>query len=372
MILGFDAKRLFHNTSGLGNYSRTLLRDLSTHHPENTYHLFSPSISHHPWSRPFLISPFQTHYPARKTWWWRSFSLPSSFPAELQLYHGLSHELPFTIDRSNVKKVVTIHDLIYRHFPQDFPLPDRITYERKVQYALKNADQIVAISEHTRQDILTHFPVSPERIRVIHQSVLPIFRNTPSTEAVAAMRSQYQLPEIYLLYVGALSHRKNALLVLQALHVNRKLDIPLVIVGKGKQYERKCREYANTHGLQGQVIWLGHIAPDQVPLIMKGASAVIYPSLYEGFGLPVLESIVLDVPVITTRESSLPEAGGELAHYVSGRDPGELAEATLYALNAKPDPDYDEQKRKHLARFDPAGVADQWNHLYRQVIDDNY
>ncbi|HPG08189.1 MAG TPA: glycosyltransferase family 1 protein [Saprospiraceae bacterium] len=370
MILGFDAKRLFHNTSGLGNYSRTLLRDLSVYHPENSYHLFTPSMANHQWVQPFLQPPFQSHYPERKTWWWRSFTLTSSFPPDLQVYHGLSHELPFTIHQSSIKKIVTIHDLIYRHFPQDFPLPDRITYERKIQYALKTADYVVAISEHTRQDVLAHFPVSPDRVRVIHQSVLPLFRDAPSPDLVAKARRHYQLPEMYLLYVGALSHRKNALLMLQALSANRNLDIPMVIVGKGKHYEHKCRKYVSDHKLDNRVIWLGHVAPDQVPLLMKGASAVIYPSLYEGFGLPVLESIMLDVPVVTTRESALTEAGGDLAYYISGRDPGELAEVTLKAVSSNRTKDYNERKLRHLAQFDAAKVAGQWSHLYQQVIDD--
>lgn len=370
MILGFDAKRLFHNTSGLGNYSRTLLQDLSTYYPENIYHLFTPSGANHPWLTGFLQSPFKVHIPANKTWWWRSWSLPNNFPVDMQLYHGLSHELPFTIHQTKVKRIVTIHDLIYRHFPQDFPRPDRIVYEQKIRYALKNADQVVAISEHTRRDLLNHFDVQADRIRVIYQAAHPLFRQTPSTDSIQTAKTKYNLPDHYLLYAGAISHRKNALLALQALQTHRHLDIPLVIVGRGKHYEQKCRQYVVDHRMQKQVIWLGHIPPDQVPALMKGAEAVIYPSLYEGFGLPVLESILLDIPVITTRESSLPEAGGELAHYVGGRDAGELAQMIEAVLQTKDSGDRNEQREKHLAQFNPAVLALQWNDLYQQVIED--
>ena len=369
MILGYDAKRLFHNTSGLGNYSRTLLQDLRQNYPENKYHLFTPSLSKQPWTNAFLNEPFRVHKPEVKIWWWRSWSLPGSFPAGLQLYHGLSHELPFTIHRSGVRSIVTIHDLIYRHFPQDFPKPDRIVYEQKIRYALQRAHHVVAISNHTLNDIQSHYHLSPDRISVIYQAVHPLFRQMPPQKSLDATKKRFGLPENYLLYVGAISHRKNLLLVLQALHADRRLDVPLVVIGKGKHYEQKCRQYVEANGLGKQVIWLGHVAPDQIPSLVKGASVVIYPSLYEGFGLPVLESIMLDVPVITTSESSLPEAGGQLAHYIRGRDPAELAERLHVVLGNQKVTD-SLARKEHLSRFDPVSISRQWQDLYRKVIDD--
>src|SRR5690554_1867127 len=189
MKIGFDAKRAFLNSSGLGNYSRNTLNALRTYFPDNRYVLFTPEVNRKlfPESRHFSVVAPQNQVFRKLSAIWRSFFLVSlARRHRIHLFHGLSNELPQVIGKSEVPSVVTIHDVVFMRYPEFYKPVDRKIYFKKVKHACKAATRIIAISQQTKQDLVTFFNVSPERIEILYQPIDPIFFNRTDTSDVRA------------------------------------------------------------------------------------------------------------------------------------------------------------------------------------------
>lgn len=326
-IIGFDAKRAFNNQRGLGNYSRETIRILSTHYPDNQFFLFTPKVNlniHFP-----LPENAQLRMPQGLQKWspslWRTFSLASEAQkCHLDLFHGLSHELPVGIQKRNIPTVVTIHDLIFLKFPQLYPAFDRRMYKRKYLYSCEIADIIIAVSQQTKRDLVELAGVPEQKVEVVYQGCSPIFQQPIPEDRVGELRQKYGLPQQYVLSVGALEERKNHILILQAL-AQHPIDIPLVIVGNETSYTPVLYQYIAEHHLESQVKILTGVPFSDFPALYRGASVFVYPSLFEGFGIPVLEALTSHVPVIAATGSCLEESGGPHSCYVAPDAPDELA-----------------------------------------------
>ncbi len=375
MQIGFDAKRLLNNRSGLGNYSRTLIQDLLEYTEDITCHLFTPKIGIDSSTCNFIRANAKTRIitPTRLKSIWRTMMMAQDFPPEMDIYHGLSHELPMGIHRKSIKSVVTIHDLIYLRYPADFPWIDRTIYHAKVQYSCLNADRIVAISEHTKKDIIDLFGISEERISVIYQTIDNMYKQQFTLPELQGFRKSHGLPESFILYVGALSSRKNALTLLKAYNqIPRNLQIPLLMVGSGKKYAKICYNYVSKNQLEDHIFWMGEWEASTLPKLYANAKFVVYPSYYEGFGLPVLEALWQHRPVLTSNRSSLPEAGGTLATYLDPDDVNGWTEALIEHIQSMGSDSLTSQNHDlnvHLQQFDSKHIVDQWVSLYREVLE---
>lgn len=327
MNIGFDAKRLFCNRTGLGNYSRTLVHNILRYAPkQHNYQLYTPSIR----LEPALVAPFTANdapwdiHQAGRTpnGWWRSVGLSALLQQhDIQLYHGLSHELPLGLAKRGIKTVVTMHDLIFKRYPQWYPWWDRQFYDLKWRYSCRHADLILAISKQTKADLIHYYQVPPERIRVLYQACQPSYYNRRRLP-FEPVQQRYQLPEQFLLFVGTLEPRKNLRLLLEAYaYLPDGQQLPLVVVGRGRR-PRWRAQYPK------QVYWLEDVT-DTVTLqtLYQAAQALVYPSHYEGFGLPIVEALLSETPVIAARSSALPEAGGPHTLYVDPNDPVDCAAA---------------------------------------------
>ncbi len=373
MKIGFDAKRAFFNHRGLGNYSRTLIRSLQALMPEHAYHLYSPKS---PSKSDLFSTDLPTTYPTQWPWtklhsYWRSYRIHKQFEADgIDLYHGLSHELPAHIHQAGVKSVVTMHDLIFKRYPHLYQPLDRVIYARKVAHACRRADQIVAISEQTKQDLMEFMGVPAERISVIYQSCDPIFYDKKSPQTLHAVQQQYHLPTDYLLYVGAITPRKNLLTLLQALHqLSPTLQPPLVVVGQGKDYLAQAKTFIQTHHLEKQVHFISLISSADLPAIYQQAAALVYPSHFEGFGIPILEALHSGTSVITSRGSCFAEVGGDAAQYVDPNAPAKLAAVIQRVLE---DSDLraamTQQGLLQAEQFKPEAIVGQWKELYEGIM----
>lgn len=332
MKIGFDAKRLFCNFTGLGNYSRTLVNDLANYYPDNEYHLYTPEIRTSPVTAPFIDNPpiynHSTHAKLKSLW--RSYSIVADMKQDtIDLYHGLSNEVPVNIHKSGIKSVVTIHDLIFKIYPKTFSLSEQVIYDLKFRYSCKYADRIIAISESTKNDIVRFYNIDPDKIEVIYQACNPLFYTLRTDEENEAVMRQYGLPKDYLLYVGSVEARKNLKVVIEAYeHLSDQLRIPLVVIGRGGKYKREVAVMIAEKKLDHLVIWLDKLDDNQqVQSIYQCARALIYPSFYEGFGLPVAEALLSKTPVITAYTSSLMEAGGHDSIYIDPNNPESVANA---------------------------------------------
>ena len=309
MVIGFDAKRLFNNFTGLGNYSRTLLANLNRYHPGNSLLLYTPKIRSHPALVKFTDPPYTIRSPKIPLPLWRSFFVKEMVAADkLQIYHGLSHELPFDL-ANKVAQVVTVHDLIFKRYPSYYNPVDRRIYEVKLKHSLERADAVVAISKQTRADLLHFYPGIPEnKIRLVYQSCDPLYYEAEAPPEKPDAIKPFELPSEYFLYVGSLSARKNLPNLIQALSIlPPDLKLPLVIVGGGKELGAL---QARARKLKVLVFHVKVRDNEALKYVYSKAAAVAYPSVYEGFGLPVVEAMLCKVPVVTSNISSLPEAGG--------------------------------------------------------------
>ena len=323
--IGFDAKRAFKNATGLGNYSRNLLHALSKYYPQNRYHLYTPDTGHglfQPLPDAYTIHTPHTVADRLVPSFWRSARLGKYIKqAGLDVYHGLSHELPRDIHTSGVKTVVTMHDLIYLRYPELYPWWDRKIYDRKFRFAVRSADRIMAISQQTRQDLIDILDTPEEKITVVYQSCAPEFFNAPVEHNLKEIRRKYGLPERYVLYVGSFTRRKQVLNLCRAFdRILEKIpDVHLVLLGNGGEQLPKIKDYVTTEKADHK--HLIRAAPNvDLPAIYQMAELFVYPSLFEGFGIPIIEALASGVPVITTEGGCFPEAGGLETAYVSGGD----------------------------------------------------
>ncbi|HMQ45911.1 MAG TPA: glycosyltransferase family 1 protein [Saprospiraceae bacterium] len=372
--IGYDAKRLFNNFTGLGNYSRTLLANLAEYDPENAYFLYTPRITKNEETHFFFNSAlFNVQRPRYKQLgtWWRSSGVNSDLVKHrINLYHGLSNEIPFGIKKTGIKSLVTVHDLIFKRFPDYYPWLDRQLYDYKCQYACQYADHIVAISESTKRDIIEFYQVPPEKITVIYQSCHERYMQEKAQKTLDALIRRYHLPEDYLLSVGSITERKNLLNIIKAMEIlPATVRLPLVVVGKGSgRYLEQVNSYLGSSGLSDQVYFIDVLFED-LPALYQNASIFIYPSQFEGFGIPILEAMFSEIPVITSNVSSLPEAAGPGGYLVNPDSPEEIALGIERILG-------DETLREQMVskgleyaqRFRGEPLSKQMLGLYRRVL----
>ncbi len=377
MQIGFDAKRAYHNTTGLGYFSRTLINLLARYYPEHDYFLYNPRPSDKfrpdsPAVHEILPSAFRDKL--FRSAWRSSWVKKDLLKQGIDLYHGLSHELPMGIEKTGIRTVVTMHDLIPERFPEQFKPIDVAIYKKKYRHACRVADHIMAISEQTKQDIIDYYQIPAERITVCYQSVDPAFAQKATEQEKAAVRVRYGLPEKFFLYVGTVIERKNLLNICKAMFLLRgRLDIPLVVVGKGGKYLEQVKDYIRQQNLEKHILFVsetaGYVAQEDFPAIYQMSTAMLYPSFFEGFGIPVLEAHWSSVPVITSNVSCLPEVGGPGAYYVDPNSSEEIAEgmyrtATDGALVQQ----LLQLSDSHIQRFTPEVYVKSVMSIYEKVM----
>ncbi len=366
MKIGLDAKRAFLNYTGLGNYSRNIIRSLLQHYPNNEYFLFTPYIETHDFfeevsnfSNVKIIQPRSKFFHS----YWRSYSITKFIQKlELDVYHGLSNELPYNIKGCKAKKIVTIHDLI--PFKEDVfrnIFEDR-SAKAKMRAASCNSDSIVSISKATKADIIKFLGPDEKKIHVVYQPVL-LEKYDAHKERDNQIKQTYQLPQRFLLQVGTVEYRKNIQIILRALKLIQDTDLHFVVVGKRKRFAKSLIDYAKNSGLADRVHFIDPVDDDILASLYRLSIGVVYPSLYEGFGLPIVEAIHFGKPVLTTHGGSFEEAGGAGAYYCDTNNPQEVAAAIQKMLSS------DNQHmialgQRHIEQFNSKAIADALMEIY--------
>lgn len=303
---------------------------------------------------------------------WRSVGVSKEVKRDgVEVFHGLSHELPYGLPKG-VKSVVTMHDLIVFRFPEFFKPADRVIHRQKMRHACRVADVVVAISEQTKRDLMDFLGVPEEKIRVVYQSCDDIFWRVQGSAGECGgvqdnsmVREKYRLMERYILCVGTLEERKNQLKVVEAMEGLPK-DVGLVFVGRPRgSYGKQVLECANE-----RVRVLTGASFADFPLLYSGAVASVYLSRFEGFGIPVLESMCCDCPVVTSNVSSMPEAGGEAALYSA---PDDVETVASHLLRLCTDEAFRQERiakgRIQRMRFAPERVTQDMLAVYRSLFD---
>lgn len=375
MKIGFDAKRAFANRTGLGNYSRNLIRAFYRIHPENEYILFTTQINTKSFEFPDREAKNITvETPTRNFLksFWRSFQLGKVIAKkQCDIYHGLSAELPFGKKKGGTKYIVTVHDLIYERFPKLYPLIDRKIYRLKTSYACKKADRIIAISEQTKRDLMNFLHISPEKIDVVYQNCDVVFSKKVEDQTKRYMQQKYNLPNEFLLTVGTIEKRKNVGVILRAMNL-LDASISLVIVGKKTPYLEELTKIISENQLEQRVVFLHKVSFHELPALYQMAKIFIYPSIFEGFGIPILEAIHSHLPVIATTGSCLEEVGGKHSLYFS---PGDVQQLEQHIRAVWFHPEIRQKMIRegicHAALFSAENFVEKTQTTYRKAIQES-
>ena len=359
MNIGFDAKRAAQNRTGLGNYSRFVIRILSEKFAGNQYHLYTPKPHRMPYLQeiPTLKHLF-LHFPPQGIWsrlrsLWRVWGITKDIQKDgIHIFHGLSNELPLNIGTPEQRKmkaggkgckyIVTVHDLIFIHTPQYYHWIDRQIYNFKFRRACLCADRIIAVSEYTKQEIMHYYHTPESKIDVVYQGCDPVFSQKIEEGKLQEVKARYQLPDKFVLYVGSIEERKNLMLVAKAMaKLNRRAAIHVVAVGRRTAYVDKIQDFLKAQGIEHLFHFYHQVPYADLPSFYKWASTFAYPSRIEGFGIPLLEAISSGVPAIGCTGSCLEEAGGPNSIYVNPNDAQGMADAILRTCT-------DEDLRQHM------------------------
>jgi glycosyltransferase involved in cell wall biosynthesis len=375
ILIGFDAKRIVRNGTGLGSYARTLVNALS----ENEHlqlNLYAPDEGRDDLRQQIVnrekvkfVYPEGLHFRFQRDLWRTKGVVKQLKEDGVQLYHGLSGELPAGLKAAGIPGVVTIHDLIFLRHPEYYHWWDVEIYRRKFKSTLKEASRIIAISECTKRDILHYGDFPEDKIDVIYQGCSNRFRKPVSEADKNRVKAKYNLSDNFILNVGSIEARKNVLLAVKALGC--LLDsFRMVIVGKHTKYTDEVIAYVKKNGLEDRVQILHGIPDDDLPVIYHLAKVFVYPSRYEGFGIPIIEAIQTGLPVVACTGSCLEEAGGPDCLYVSPDDVEGMANAIKQAIAEKdvrvP------RAQEYIKRFENSNLAAQVIEEYEKTINLNY
>ena len=368
--IAIDARKI--RDFGIGTYVRNLIRELAEIDRESSYFIITGPAGRDALKR--LPENFQLSIQRSPVYSVRELFTLSWHLLRLRadLYHATHYVMPLMLP---CRSVVTIHDIIHLLYPEF--LPNRIAFlyaERMIRRSLQRGDRVVSVSRNTKSDLMSYFKIGGDKIDVVYNGIENDFRKAlPSGDLERWMRN-LGLERPYLLFVGNPKPHKNLDNVVKAYaEALKQNDFPhrLVCVGDRGGLEFKIRQRAEQLGISERILLLGHVAQEALPAIYQGAAAFLYPTLYEGFGLPVVEAMASRVPVITSNTSALKEIAAGYADLVNPLDVGAIAGAIVRVVS---DRDHRQSLRKLGARraedFDWRQAATKTLDIYRRVLGD--
>jgi glycosyltransferase involved in cell wall biosynthesis len=341
--IAIDARKL--RDYGIGTYVRNLLRQLARQDSANEYVVFCRDADWDaidelgPRVRPVVENAGA--YSVREQW-----ALPIDLRREsVDLFHAPHYVLP---PLTRCRSVVTIHDCIHLRFPQYLPNRAGYAYARAQMWtATHKAARVITVSEASKRDILRYFKVPESRIDVIYNAIDDRFWQQPDADEMARVRERYRLDKPFVLYAGNIKPHKNLERLIEAFHLLRQhasmKDVQLLIIGDEISKYATLRRAVHRHKLHKHVRFFGFVSDQALAALYRLAAAFVFPSLYEGFGLPPLEAMASGTPVITSNVSSLPEVVGDAALMIDPYEPEAIADAMHRVLE-------DEALRADLSR----------------------
>lgn len=360
--IGIDARKI--QDFGIGTYVRNLVRSLAAIDSENRYVLLAkPSDKE---SLRDLPANFHVATESSPVYSLRELVALSwhLYRRKLDLYHSTHYVLPAWVES---KVVVTIHDIIHLLYPEFLPSNLAFLYaQRMIRRSLSRGDRIIAVSQNTRSDLMHHFDVDGRKIQVVHNGVEDVFRQPLPPEDLARWLRDLGISQPYILFVGNPKPHKNLDNLVKAYARARRLaqfDAPLICVGHRDGSEFKIRHRAEYLGVGDRVRLLGHVAQEALPAIYQGAALFLYPTLYEGFGLPVIEAMASGVAVITSNTSALKEIAEGYAHLVDPLDIDGMAKAIARCMG-------DSEHRASLAKLGLRRAEDfRWDRAAKKTLE---
>jgi glycosyltransferase involved in cell wall biosynthesis len=361
-----------YRSAGINWYIYHLLQHLAAISDfDFTVFLGEPRAREHFTRVNLVLSRWPTHQPVARIVWEQLIQPFALHQARIDLLHALAFAGPLAI---SIPWVVTIYDMSFIRYPQSFNTANRVYLTWAVRNSLRRANRVIAISESTKRDLVKTFGVAKEKVAVVYCGTDPTFSPAQDRNEIEALRAQRHLPEKMILFVGTIEPRKNVTRLLRAFaRAKRAAHLPhcLVLIGaRGWKYA-EVDAVIEQEGIGGDVIFTGYVPQNELPRWYRAAELFVYPSLYEGFGLPPLEAMACGTPVVTSNASSLPEVTGDAALVVTPDNETALTDAIVRALN-------DHTLREEMitrglmqaAKFSWARAAGETVDVYRAVLDE--
>ncbi len=332
MRIGFDSTPLLYTRSGVGTYVAQLLRHLPATHPQWEYILYSNK------PLPVLdmvgLTPVPHYFPTSR-WVWEQFHLPRIITQSgADLCHFMNNSAPWA---TRLPYVLTIHDASLFLFQQYHPRSRLLALRLLLPQAARRAEVVITVSHASRQELIDVLQLPPEKVRVVHNAVSCEFQPLRDEEKRTQLRQKHQLPAQFVLYVGTIEPRKNLLRLIAAFGQTQKMhpDCHLVLAGpKGWLMNGDVEKEIKAAELVGKVHYLGFVPPEDLPGIYSLATLFAFPSLHEGFGLPILEAMACGTPVLTSNRSAMPEVSGTAAYLVDPESITAIAEGLHLLLQS--------------------------------------
>jgi glycosyltransferase involved in cell wall biosynthesis len=331
--IAIDARK--YHDYGIGTYVRNLLRQLARQDTVNEYVVFCRANDCDTIEElgPTFRAVIETAAPYSVS---EQFAIPMDLRREaVDLFHAPHYVLP---PLTPCTSVVTIHDCIHLRFPQYLPSKIGYAYARAQMWtATHRAARVITVSEASKRDILRYFRVPESRIDVIYNAIDDRFWQEPPADEVARVRERYRLTDPFVLYAGNIKPHKNLERLIEAFHLLRQnspelKDVQLLIIGDEISKYATLRRAVHRHKLHKHVRFFGFVSDQTLAALYRLADVFVFPSLYEGFGLPPLEAMASGTPVITSNVSSLPEVVGDAALMIDPYEPQAIADAMLRVL----------------------------------------
>jgi glycosyltransferase involved in cell wall biosynthesis len=380
MKIGIDISRSIEDATGVGYYAKNLVHALADIDSVNEYIMYSTFFDCFPakWKDAKIPSNsnFNLHQRNLPSWYIRKAWQDAGHREHLFRGVDIVHSTAFTMPPvSGPKVIVTIHDLSFLVFPQHHTDANYQFVNRNVHMASRRADHIIADSESTRNDIKRFLHVPDEKISVVHLAAKKIFCEKRSSANIAGVRSLYGINKPYLLAVGSIEPRKNlalSLIAFKALIEITGAGYQFVIAGGAGWKNEAFYSLLKRLDINEHLVFTGYVAEKDLPALYQGADVFVYPSVYEGFGLPVLEAMASGVPVITSNTSSLPEVAGNAALLVNPLEAVEIFEAMETLLTR---PELREELKtkgfKQSRKFSWEMTARKTFEIYQKVMNEN-
>lgn len=366
MTIYLDVSAAVNSRAGLGRYTRSLADALIAElemPPTLFYNRIAEASVPEQW-RALPQRALRMGYKPWRMMVWQGQLLRMDFSRLVPgaaVFHATEHLL---LPLRDVPTVLTVHDLIFKLFPEHHKKLNYYFLNAAVPLFVRRADAIIAVSQATKNDLMRHYGTPDHKITVVHEAAAPHFRVVPISE-VSRVRARYNLPERFLLSVGTIEPRKNLTRLVEALARLRKGDrnLALVVVGsKGWMYDEFFARVEEL-GLQGAVRMLGFVPDDDLPAVFRAATIYVMASIYEGAGLPLLEAMACGTPVVSSRESSLPELGADVPRYFNPYDVDNMTDVLRTVLE-------DEALRAHMAAQGPVRAGRfSWQRAARETLD---
>jgi len=338
MKIGVDARPLSYQLTGIGVYLKHLLDEIQKIDHQNDYYLISNGPIDYDLNNPRWSKVAGRLDRKLLSTLWMQLNVPLiAVRRNLDLFWGSRHHLPLLLS-PGIRTVVTVHDIVNRLYPGTMALPNLLVERSLMKLSLKRSDAIIADSRSTAADIKNKLGISVNKIDTIHLGT-PVFPREPKR----GLEQRNSIPSKYFLFVGTLDPRKNFERIFKAFELLRPLSqgLHLVIVGGEGWKNKNFLKMIRTHSLKTHIHMTGYLPRDRLVSYYENAICLMFPSLYEGFGLPILEGMSCGTPVITSNVSSMQEVAGDAALLVDPYDIGAIAEAMNKLLR-------DEQLRERL------------------------